>query len=143
MADWMRVVVGVDGSAESEKALRWAHDEARAHGAELLVVGIRVMLPVSPSPWGGFGWNADVVTNDDTQTVLDSSVRSVLGEGVAGVRTRVVDASPIAAALIEAAEGADLLVVGSRGHGAFAGMLLGSVSLHAVTHARCPVTVVR
>jgi nucleotide-binding universal stress UspA family protein len=54
----------------------------------------------------------------------------------------VAEGTP-ATALIDAAEGADLLVVGSRGHGAFAGMLLGSVSLHVTTHAPCPVTVVR
>jgi nucleotide-binding universal stress UspA family protein len=47
------------------------------------------------------------------------------------------------AILLRAAEGADLLVVGSRGHGAFAGMLLGSVSQHCVHHASCPVVVVR
>jgi nucleotide-binding universal stress UspA family protein len=114
MSDWMRVVVGVDGSAESQKALRWAYDEARTHGAELVAVGVRALPPpiVDPPSYGGFGW------------------------------TMVVDGNA-APALIKAAEGADLLVVGSRGHGAFTGMLLGSVSLHVVTHAPGAVTVVR
>lgn len=144
MSDWMRVVVGVDGSAESQKALRWAYDEARAHGAELVAVGVRALPPpiVDPPSYGGFGWSTQIVSAQDLVALLDGTVRSVLGEDAENVRTMVVDGNA-APALIKAAEGADLLVVGSRGHGAFTGMLLGSVSLHAVTHAPGAVTVVR
>ncbi len=58
------------------------------------------------------------------------------------IRSRVVQGNP-AQVLIDAAEGADLLVVGSRGHGGFTGALLGSVGTHCVHHARCPVVVIR
>lgn len=142
MSDWLRVVVGVDGSADSQKALRWAYDEARMHGAELLVVGARLLPPSYPPPNSGFEWSAEGAPPARTAEMLDSSVKSVLGEDLPDVRIAVVDGSP-SGALIQASRDADLLVVGSRGYGAFAGMLLGSVSLHVATHASCPVVVVR
>lgn len=143
MSSWMRVVVGVDGSAESQKALRWAYDEAQVHGAELVVAGARTLPPVvEPPPYGGLPWIGDAPSAEDVKKMLDAAVDAVLDDDATNVSTLVVEGPP-AQGLIKAAEGADLLVVGSRGHGAFAGMLLGSVSLHVTTHATCPVTVVR
>jgi nucleotide-binding universal stress UspA family protein len=142
MSGWVRVVVGVDGSAESQKALRWAYDEARSHDAELLVIGARMLPSSYPPPFGGFEWTTEIADGRQTKEMLDAAVASVIDDDAAHVRTQVAEGTP-ATALIDAAEGADLLVVGSRGHGAFAGMLLGSVSLHVTTHAPCPVTVVR
>jgi nucleotide-binding universal stress UspA family protein len=78
-----------------------------------------------------------------TEKVLAESVADVVGqqEGSVAIRTTVVRGHP-AQVLLETATGAYLLVVGSRGHGTFAGMLLGSVSQHCVQHAPCPVLVV-
>jgi nucleotide-binding universal stress UspA family protein len=144
MSGWSRVVVGVDGSAESDKALRWAYDEARAHGADLVVVAARPapVPPASPPPYGGFPWSAGGAPATDLESLVTAAVKSALGEDAEDVRIEVRQGAP-APVLLAAAKGADLLVVGSRGAGAFTGMLLGSVSLHAATHAPCAVTVVR
>ncbi|NYJ08754.1 universal stress protein [Petropleomorpha daqingensis] len=137
-----RVVVGLDGSAGSRAALEQAWLRAARSGAVLDVVSV---LPVQhvwsrPAP--------DVQRQDealaDTQIRARALVDEVVSEGVAGaveVRVRAVPGSP-AGALVEAAEGAAALVVGSRGRGAVRSAVLGSVALHCVTHARCPVEVV-
>jgi nucleotide-binding universal stress UspA family protein len=135
------VVVGIDGSDEAEAALRWAASQAELTGAELRVVTawhVPAMAYGSGSPIP-----VDTGFERASQEVLDRAVKEVhnLHAGVA-VSTRIVQ-GPSAPVLLEAATGAALLVVGSRGHGAFAGMLLGSVSEHCVTHADCPVVVVR
>ncbi len=85
---------------------------------------------------GGVDWAADARRRQEAALV------DALGDEAAGVRRSVVEGRT-ARALLDAARHADLLVVGSRGHGAFAGMLLGSVSQHVVAHAHCPVVVVR
>ena len=77
------------------------------------------------------------------ETILQSAVADVLGDDPdVDVKPSVVEGHPVPV-LLNAAKGASLLVVGSRGHGVFTGILLGSVSTHCVTHATCPVTVVR
>jgi len=134
-----RILVGVDGSEPSKDALRWAADQARRTGSELQVV---------------FGWDHNtshslvspvptLANLEETQRRgLQDLVREVLGNdpGV-NLTLTVVEAHP-SSALLGLAKGAELLVVGCRGHGAFAGMLLGSVSLHCATNAACPVVVV-
>jgi nucleotide-binding universal stress UspA family protein len=135
------VVVGVDGSEASKDALRWAIRYARATGASVRAV-MAWHYPTS------FGWAP-------TQTIsgldLESDARAALKETIdqvivasepVTVQTEVVE-GPAALMLLRAASEADLLVIGSRGHGAFAGMLLGSVGQHCVHHATCPVVVVR
>ena len=131
-----RIVVGVDGSAASRDALRWAQWQAELTGAPLEVV-TAWSYPTSY----GFPVIADVDWEQGARTVLDEAVDEALGPQ-ADVTRRVVEGHA-ARVLVEAADGADLLVVGSRGHGGFTGMLLGSVSEHVVTHASCPVVVVR
>lgn len=88
-------------------------------------------------------WVDDTDWRRDTQDRLDATVREALGAdpGVS-VELEVREGNP-AQQLIDASRGADLLVVGTRGHGGFAGMLLGSVSQHLAAHATCPVTVIR
>lgn len=135
-----RIVVGVDGSGSSLDALRWASAQAELTGADLDVV----MTWEYPT---AYGWAAPYPENfdpeSDTRKLLAETVRDVLGEHPpVGVHTHVIEGHP-APSLIDAARGAQLLVVGSRGHGAFAGMLLGSVSEHCVSHSECPVVVVR
>lgn len=135
-----RIVVGVDGSASSKSALAWAARQAALTGASLEVVaawGYPVYFGTTPV------WPSDF----DPQSITEQSVAEAVDElrrayPELDVHT-TVEETDASVALLEAAEGADLLVVGSRGHGAFAGMLLGSVSQHCVTHAHCPVVVVR
>jgi nucleotide-binding universal stress UspA family protein len=135
-----RIVVGVDGSEMSVRALRWA-----ARQADLTGAGVEV---VACWDWpSSYGWGsplpADYRPDADTEAALDE-ILATARQAHPGVtfRPRVVEGHP-ARVLVEASAGADLLVVGSRGHGEFAGMLLGSVSGHCVTNAHCPVLVLR
>lgn len=141
---WNRVVVGTDGSEGSKHALRYAADEARAHGATLTVL-LAYSVPAPPVAIGMVqpplrseqGWR------EDAEKLLHETVRQTIDEDAdLKVTTEAVE-GPAARALIEASHGADLLVVGTRGHGGFAGMLLGSVSQHLAAHAACTVAVVR
>ena len=138
------IVVGIDGSPTSERALRWAVDRARETGQEVEAV-IAWDHPVSagiPVNYGAAQMSA-ADWEGTSRTVLDESLHHALTDDeIALVRTRVVQGHP-ARVLMDAAAGADQIVVGSRGHGGFAGMLLGSVSQHLTAHAPCPVTVVR
>ena len=131
-----RIVVGVDGSAASLDALRWA-----ARQADLTGAGIEALATWTYPYSTGFGGSvADFDMAGATQQVLDQALAQL--ETDVPVTGRVAEGSaPLE--LIEASRTADLLVVGSRGHGAFTGMLLGSVSQHCVSHAHCPVVVVR
>jgi nucleotide-binding universal stress UspA family protein len=136
-AEHGRIVVGVDGSPASVDALRWAAQQAALTGASLETV----------TSWSypttyGFPVIANVDWEQGARAVLEQAITDALGEAGPPVRRRVVEGHP-AQVLARAAEGADLLVVGSRGHGGFAGLLLGSVSEHVVAHAPCPVVVVR
>jgi len=134
-----RIVVGIDGSDESKDALRWALRLAPTVGSRIDVVTAWHM-PVN------YGWSAippDWQPDKAAEELLNESLTDVLGtELPTGLHTHVAEGYP-ARVLIEAAKGADLLVVGSRGHGGFAGLLLGSVSRYCAEHASCPVLVVR
>lgn len=133
------VVVGVDGSPDSLRALKWAAGYARDHGAPLQAVSVYEM----PVVWGGAYALAALPDAKDlaakAREVLGESVREALGED-AEVTERVEEGHP-ARVLVNASRAAQLVVVGSRGHGGFTGLLLGSVSQYCVTHARCPVLV--
>jgi nucleotide-binding universal stress UspA family protein len=136
-----RIVVGVDGSESSLAALRWAVRQAELTGAPLEVVSAWEW-PVSYS-----GWETppppDYEPADEARRQLDKAVSAVLTPRDAiEVRRSVIEghAAPVLEALSKTA---DLVVVGSHGHGEFAGMLLGSVSEHCVTHCHCPVAVIR
>jgi nucleotide-binding universal stress UspA family protein len=138
------VVVGVDGSAESIAALRWAARYAAASGARVRAVmawhypGAVGGPPIEKAP-------AAVHAQTDAQMheTLDTAIaKAYEGQDSAGVEKDTAYGHP-AQVLIEASKEADLLVVGRHGHGAFTGMLLGSVSIHCVTGAYCPVVVIR
>ncbi len=131
------IVVGVDGSSESVKATAWAAQEARATGGtlELLIVWARPMSYGLPLVVGGYN------PEHEAQDVVEKAA-SGIDLPAERLRTSVVNGAP-AVVLVERSKSADLLVVGSRGHGGFAEMLLGSVSDHCVHHASCPVVVVR
>jgi nucleotide-binding universal stress UspA family protein len=135
-----QIVVGIDGSRSSLDALSWAARQAELTGAGLEVV----MTWEWPS---SSGWAMPVPEDFDPA----SEVQRTVGDAVTPVRAahpgirieqRVVEGHP-APTLVAASDGADLLVVGSRGHGEFVGMVIGSVSEYCTAHARCPVLVHR
>lgn len=137
-----RVVVGVDDSPGGRAALAFAAREAARRGAELHVICAWSMP-------GGHTGHAKVpgplrdACLDEARAVLNRLQEEVLGADPPTPVVLAVGEPPPARALIEASEQADLVVVGSRGRGGFAGLLLGSVSAQVVHHAHCPVTVVR
>ncbi|HEX8580924.1 MAG TPA: universal stress protein [Acidimicrobiales bacterium] len=138
------VVVGHDGSGCAQEALEWAAALAERADWPLHVVRAwRIATAPQPSTWEpGY---VPPITDYEKAVLADlqADVAAVLGAGrAASVDCHVVHAPPVKA-LIEAAQGADLLVVGARGRGGFAGLLLGSVSDQVTHHAPCPVTVVR
>ena len=135
-----RIVVGFDGSPSSLDALSWAAQQAERTGASLDIV----MCWQWPS---SSGWAMPVPEGfdpeDDVRRMLDTALASLRAShsGIA-VEGRIVQGHP-SPILVEASEGADLLVVGSRGHGEFVGMVIGSVSEYCAAHAHCPVLVHR
>ena len=135
-----RIVVGVDGSVPSRAALGWAVRQARLTGAVVEAV-IAWHYP------GSYGYPVALVDDADYKELAAKVVTDAIAEvaGPAGpveIRPKVVEGNA-AAALLAASAGAELLVVGSRGHGGFAEALLGSVSQHCVHHAPCPVVIIR
>jgi len=139
-----RIVVGVDGSASSRAALRWAVRQAGFTGGTVDAV-IAWQLPVMLQ---NYSW-APIYAEEAGDFAADARKRidATISEEVEPadrhlVSSRIVHGHP-AQVLLKAAVGADLLVVGSRGHGSFADALLGSVGQHCVHHARCPVLIMR
>jgi len=133
------VVVGVDASDQSLVALRWAAQYARATGAKLRAVSAWHC----PTTYGIAPDWSDVDFVAEATKKLEDSVKATLGDSPGiPMETAVVEGQS-APVLLDAARDADLLVVGSHGHGRFAGMLMGSVSTHCVEHSSCPVVVVR
>jgi nucleotide-binding universal stress UspA family protein len=136
-----RIVVGVDDSASAWRALRWAADEARLRGVPVDVVRAwHVLYPVA-APVAGYPVEVDAM-EATARAGLDRALAALgadrLPEPVAG---RLVEGSA-GPAILEAALGADLIVLGTRGHGAVTGALLGSVTHHVARHAPGPVVVV-
>ena len=135
------VVVGADGSVQSVAALKWAVEYAAAAGAKVRAV-MACDYPTAGGP-APLGVAPEAVT-DEVRAQMAESLSKVVAEGAAGldVEEEIAYGHP-AQVLIEQSADAGLLVVGSRGHGAFTGMMIGSVSIHCVTHSHCPVVVVR
>ena len=139
-----RIVVGVDGSKAADAALRWAVRQAGLTGeaVEAIIVWQYPIIGAS------YGWAGVAVTDGmDLQAIAEKNLAEAIDRAVgpkAAIRVerRVVEGYP-PSVLVEESSGANLLVVGSRGHGTFAEALLGSVSQHCSHHARCPVVIVR
>ena len=127
-----RIVVGFDGSEGSQRALAWAADEARQRGAELLIV--RAWTP------GEFG--TDEEQGQIAQKRLDDEAQAFFNQGTTPDFTTQAEAGHAAKVLLRYAEDANMLVVGSRGRGGFAGLILGSVSHQVATHEGAPVVVI-
>jgi nucleotide-binding universal stress UspA family protein len=131
-----RIVVGVDGSESSKQALRWAARLSAAESSHIEAITAwdypqAYNSPVDPN------WRPDL----DAEMILDDTLREVFGDDRPAGLDPIVRHGPPRTVLIDASEGAELLIVGSRGHGGFAGLLLGSVSSACSEHAHCPVLV--
>jgi nucleotide-binding universal stress UspA family protein len=144
------IVVGVDGSDHSRLALSWALREAAQRGVPLTVVSVR-QAPVHPAtdiywavpdlPAGDLSEEAERAAAGQLRQFVDK-VAGDIGEHAAAITVTAKIGDP-AEELITASRDADLLVVGSRGSGGFARLLLGSVSSKVAHHAACPVVVIR
>jgi nucleotide-binding universal stress UspA family protein len=140
-----KIVVGVDGSEPSRHALRWAVEEARLRGAEVVAVHAYqvVVLPADVTPAVTLELPSLVTEmRAAAEKIVEEAVREAGRDADVTVRGVVVE-DTAAEALIEAGRDADLLVVGSRGHGELKALLLGSVSHRVVQQAPCPVVVHR
>lgn len=134
-----RIVVGIDGSESSKAALRWAIQQAELTNATVRALSVW-------DAYTGYG-HVPFVDPDDLEKAVQTALSETV-EDVVGPQSRVpVDAQAMrgdaAEVLVAESRQADLLVVGSRGHGRFASALLGSVSDRCAHHARCPVVIVR
>jgi nucleotide-binding universal stress UspA family protein len=138
------IVVGVDGSREAEAALRFAIDEARLRSARVRAVAAWDVPAMAYTAAGYPVW-PDLLAQiaEATQTMLDRQVEEAMANGQEVQTERVVREGDPAKVLLDESRDALLLVVGSRGLGGFASLLLGSVSQAVATHASCPVTIVR
>lgn len=139
MSKSLGIVVGVDGSESAQEALGWALEEARLRGSRVTAV----------HGWDYNYYPAGVMVQagrleDESRKMLDQAVDPWRDKYFdVAIDTRLTQASSGAAALKEASQDADMVVVGSRGHSAVVGVLLGSVSSAIVHHAHCPVVVIR
>jgi len=143
------IVVAVDGSPDSNAAMRWAVREATMRNVALTLV--HAALPVSFGPqvleWSGFSPPAEFLQDldDNSRQVLADAVKIVedmSGDHRPRMNAELTYGAPVPA-LVELSTKADMVVVGSRGHGALERALLGSVSTGLVHHAHCPVAVIR
>jgi len=132
-----RIVVGVDGSEHGNAALRWAVSEATVHQGEIVAV-FAWQMPFIGIP-GAFD-------RDEMERVCKIFLEEAVAVAVPQARvpiTKLVAEGDVSASLIHAAKNADMLVLGSRGRGGFAGLKLGSVSQECVQHAACPVVIIK
>ena len=133
------VAVGVDGSASSAAAVRWAAQQARATGASLLAITSWHY----PNAYGAEGALDGDWRPDQDAAQIQAHALAAAADVLDGIAVEtLVPEGQAASVLVEASKKADLLVVGSRGHGQFTGVLLGSVSEYCAAHSECPVVVV-
>jgi nucleotide-binding universal stress UspA family protein len=134
------IVVGVDGSPHSQKALEWALAEAKLRNTPLTVL---VTIPAAASIWGitGESYMSKEGRDKIHKAAQDEVDKAVEGQSQLDVHIHTVDGVP-ADELVKASAAADLVVVGARGTGGFARLRMGSVSSQVSAHAHCPVVVV-
>ena len=136
-----RIVAGFDGSESARRALTWAADEARRRGARLDVVQAWHVPYSVAAPVSGYSVVAGALESTAGSDICDALAAPDLAD-LPVPATPVVVQGPAGPAILDAAEGADLIVLGTRGLGTVAGALLGSVTHHVVHHATRPVVVV-
>jgi nucleotide-binding universal stress UspA family protein len=149
------IVVGVDGSPGSEAALAWALGEARLRGAKLRLIHAYQVPALAfgdvgmgaPGTAGQAAFAEDIerirsTSEAQAKSLVEATLQHAGADAASGLEIEL-DAveGPAAQVLIEAGRGVDLLVVGSRGHGGFVGLLLGSVSQQCAQHPPCPVLI--
>ncbi len=158
----MEIVVGADGSAASNRALAWAWSEAKLRGDTALVVVHAYTSPAvrSHNPYSYSHLSAEsmerltareredraeqeTIARQQAERLIHDALSSIGADDTGPVIKRLVVARDPAKTLIEMSREADMVVVGSRGHGGFRGLLVGSVSQQVLHHAQCPVLVVR
>lgn len=135
-----RIVVGVDGSSSSKAALRWAIRQAKLTGSSVEAVTTwhyPAAYGLAPGSDGSYDFEANA------KNALVEALAEVSGVEPDVLVRPLVTEGFAAEVLLHEAQGADLLVVGSRGHGGLTSALLGSVSMYCVLHAHCPVLVLR
>jgi nucleotide-binding universal stress UspA family protein len=156
------IVVGVDGSGPSERAVAWALEEAQRRGAATVVLVHTYRPPVVHERYGytevylppevsktieeqqrTFREQVDEAARQEAEALVARVVEAAGGAPEGATLKTVVLAGDPSKRLVEISGDADLLVVGSRGRGGFKGLLLGSVSQQCMHHARCPIAVVR
>jgi len=140
------IIVGVDGSDHSRRALAWAMHEAVKHRLPLTVVSIHPppARPATSIYWGVHSYPEDNFDEQLARAAVQEFVDKAAGEiGEAPEITVSIGTGDAAEELVKASQDADMLVVGSRGGGGFARLLMGSVSSQVVHHALCPVVVIR
>ena len=144
------IVVAVDDSEASHEALRWAADEAKLRSAQLVAVYVWSFIPAQPIgdpgmlalPTGDLPGQLDA-EREGARAALEAAVATALGDRPdVDVEQRLVEGDP-PEALVAQSDSAELLVVGSHGRSGIRAALLGSVSRHVVSHAACPVVVVK
>lgn len=134
------IIIGIDGSDSSYTALREAVRLAEALGAPLRAVAV---WDIPTSMYDVYAPPQDWTPESDAHRVLEDAAQHVFGAEVPSWFSTTVRQGGAAGVLVKESRGAEMLVLGSRGHGGFVGMLLGSVSTAAVAHAQCPVLIVR
>jgi len=134
-----RIVVGIDGSPQAQAALSWAIEEARLRGLGLRIV---YACPALVSFFGTTAHEYYPQVETEARRMFEKELEGAPSMDDLDVERTLVPGNP-AEILVEVSRGASLLVVGSRGRGAFRGMLMGSVTIHAVQQAHCPVVIVR
>ncbi|MET3809592.1 universal stress protein [Arthrobacter sp. UYEF3] len=140
------IVVGFDGSEHSQAALNWAVDEARQRNGRLRLITAWSKPPMAWYPAVLETAAGEIAAEESPEkiagTLQAEALKSAAEEGVTASGQLVHSDSP-ASAILGAAQDADLIIVGSRGHGGFPGLHLGSVSTQVINHAPCPVLAVR
>jgi nucleotide-binding universal stress UspA family protein len=132
-----RVVVGVDGSQPSRHALQWARFMAHVLNATIDAVTVWDITSIMASEWVD-DWNPE----EEAATGLHKTLAEVFGSQPMPPIREIVRRGSAASELVQASQGAQLLVLGSRGHGGFTGLLLGSVTTTCTAHAHCPVLII-
>jgi len=141
------IVVGIDGSDHSRRALTWAMRQAARQQVPLTVLAVRPdpVRPVTGVYWGVHAYPEDPHNPEVARKAIQeivAQVRNEIGETAPQVTVNVVTGDP-AEELVKASHGAEMVVVGSRGSGGFTSLLMGSVSSKVTHHAACPVVVIR
>jgi nucleotide-binding universal stress UspA family protein len=137
------IVVGVDGSGHSQRALEWAMTEAAERKVPLTVMTVHELVKGYYGGMVEYPSDRDLAekTRQMVQAEVDQALAGIAGSRPESVTVRVASGS-IVEELVSASKDADMLVVGSRGAGGFARLVMGSVSSLVTQHAACPVVII-